>query len=134
MTTQRIDAFIKGMPILALALLALLVWFVVKRGQVHPIVRSAGLVILIAFIAGIAIRSGPRGIIAFTIFAVAFGIWLGLRGRGGDDRGDDGPDVPDPPDPDPGPGQRADLPPEVLDPEAFDRARAELERELPKSG
>jgi hypothetical protein len=133
-TTQWIDAFIKGMPILALALLALLVWFVVKRGQVHPIVRSAGLVILIAFVAGIAIRSGPRGIIAFTVAAVAFGIWLGLRGRGGDDRGDDGPDMPDPPDPDPGPGQRADLPPEVLDPEAFDRARAEWERELPKSG
>ena len=90
--------------------------------------------ILIAFVAGIAIRSGPRGIIAFTVAAVAFGIWLGLRGRGGDDRGDDGPDVPDPPDPDPGPGQRADLPPEVLDPEAFDRARAEWERELPKRG
>ena len=64
---------------------------------------------------------------------MALGVWLGLRGRG-DDRGDDGPDVPDPPDPDPGPGERADLPPEVLDPEAFDRARAEWEQELPKRG
>ena len=122
------------MPILALALLALLVYLVVKRGRVHPVVRVGSLVLLLAFCAGIAIRSGPRGILAFVIAVIAFGIWLGLRGRGGDDRGDDGPDMPDPPDPDPGPGQRADLPREVLDPEAFDRARAEWERELPKRG
>ena len=123
------------MPILALAFVALLVWLVVKQGRpVHPAVRTAGLMFLIACAAGVAFRTGPRGILVFAIALLAFGVWLGLRGRGGDDRGDDGPDVPDPRDPDPGPGQRADLPPEVLDPDAFDRARADWERELPKRG
>jgi hypothetical protein len=134
-TTQRIGDFIKAMPVLALAFVALLVWLVVKRGSVPPAARTAGLVTFgVVCAAPVAIRAGPRGILVFAVGLVALGVWLALRGWGGDDRRDDGPDVPDPPEPDPGPGQRVDLPPEVLDPEAFDRARAEWERELPKRG
>lgn len=122
------------MLIVASAIFALVVWFSAKRGWLdHPFARAAGLVFLIACVAAIALRAGPLGAAVFATVAVTLGIWWALRGRG-DDPGDDGPDPPDPPDPGPGPGKRAALPAEVLDPDAFDRARAEWERELPKRG
>jgi len=123
------------MLILALAIFTLAVWLFVKRGRpVHPAARAAGLAFLIVCAAVVALRAGPVGTAVFATAAVLLGVWLSLRGRGGDDHRDDRPDAPDPPDPDPGSGERAELLGGVLDPEAFDRARGEWERELPKRG
>jgi hypothetical protein len=63
------------------------------------------------------------GLFLFTLASLA--IWLRLRPPGDDGRGDDRPDPPDEPRPDPGP-DRGD----ALDPDAFDRARAQWEQEL----
>ncbi len=123
------------MLILALAVVTLVVWLLVKRGRpVPPFVRAAALGFVIACAAAVALRAGPVGTAVFATAAVTLGVWLGQRGRGGDDDGDDGPDPPDANDPNPGAGQRAEPPTDVLNPQAFDRARAEWDLELPKRG
>ena len=118
------------MLILAGAIVALLVWLGLRRKQpTDSVALRVGAVCLIAVIAAaLAVRGGPVATALILVTGGALLMWWRLRRRGGDDPGDDGPDPPDPPDPDPGPGARAD----VLDVEAFDRARADWERELPR--
>ena len=114
------------MLILALAILALLVWLVVKRRErpIDPIVVRAALWCAVAFVgAAVALRAGPVAAGLYVGAVMALVVWLRMRGRD-DGPGDDGPDPPDEPDPDPGSGQ-------VLDVDAFDRARSEWERGLP---
>ena len=78
-------------------------------------------------------RAGPlAGLL--VVAAGSFLLWVSMGGFGWGRGGDDGPDPPPDPDPDPGDGERADLPAKRLDPDAFDRARAEWEREAPKRG
>jgi hypothetical protein len=121
------------MLILALGIVAMsLVWLFAKRTRpVNPFIRRAGLGFAIACLcAALAVRVGPT--LGLLLLAVAWlAVWLRLRGRGDDGPGDDGPDPPDEPvpDPDPDPGHL-----EALDQEAFDRARAEWEQDLPKPG
>lgn len=130
MTSRRIGAFIGGVPILALAVVALVAWLVVRRGRpIHPSLRVAGAACVVVAAAVVALRAGPLGTAVAVTAAVTLGLWLRHRGRD-DDGGDDGPDPTDPVDPQAGPGSRAKLPAEVIDPEAFDRARAEWDREL----
>lgn len=134
MTSRRIGAFINGVPILVLAFAALLVWLVVKGERPAPVVlRIAGIAVLIVCAMAVAWRAGPLGAAALATAAVALGVLISRHQRG-DDRGDDGHDPPDAPDPDPGPGHGAEPPAGLLETEAFDRARAEWERELPKRG
>jgi hypothetical protein len=112
------------MLMVALAIVVVpLAWLLLTRTKpIDPVVRRVGVACLVACVAAVlAVRSGPAAI-AF-VAGVALVVWLRLRGRGGDDPGDDGRDPPDDPDPDPGPGQR-------LDPDAFDLARARWEQEL----
>jgi hypothetical protein len=123
------------MLILALgAISASLLWrFFVKREKpVGPVVRwvgsAAGIVCLGLFA---TLRAGPMaGLAVVAVGSIA--LWLSMGGTGGAGPDDDGPSPPPDPDPDPGSGKRADLPSEPLDGTAFDRARAEWERELPK--
>jgi hypothetical protein len=122
------------MPVLGLALVALLVWLFVRRKQpVESVAVRAGVVCAVALIAAaLAVRGGPAATGAVLLASAAgFALWLRMRGAGGDDPGD-GPDPPDEPEPDPGPTQCVDPPVDLLDAEAFDRARAEWERELPR--
>ena len=120
------------MLILALAILVVaLVWLFATRAKpVDPVVRRVGLGFAIVCVAGaLALRVGLAvGLVVIVVSALV--AWLRLRGTGGDDGGDDGPDPPDDPGPDPGHGNgvRHDR----LDPDAFDRARAQWENELPK--
>ena len=130
-TARRIGAFISGVPILAVAIVVLLVWLLVGRTRpVHPFVRAAGLACLSLCAAAVALRAGAVGTAVVATAAMMLGLWLGQRGRGGDDRGDDGPDQPPPVDPDPGAGRRAEPSAGVIDAEAFDRARADWDRDL----
>ena len=123
------------MLVLALGVVSmtLIWWFFVKREEpVGPVVRWVGgsaAIVLLGLLATL------RGGLLAGLLVVAAGslvLWLSMGGRGGGGGGDDGPDPPPEPDPDPSSGKRADLPRERLDQDAFDKARAEWERELPK--
>jgi len=105
--------------------------FVKREKPVGPVVRWTGGAAGIVFVGIVAtLRAGLlAGLLVVAAGSVL--LWLSMGGFGGGGGGD-GPDPPPEPDPDPGPGERADLPAKLLDPEAFDRARAEWERELPK--
>lgn len=117
------------MLIVALAIvLAPLVWLVIKRMQhADPAARGARFLWVIGCLgAALALRVGLSAPVlvrvVLCLFAIgALAVWLHRRGEGGDGPGDDGRDSPA--DPGPGPGHRAALRPERLDPEAFDRAR-----------
>jgi hypothetical protein len=122
------------MPFVVLAIvLAALAWFVMARMRhAEPVPRdrlvrwamtgvAAALALRVAVAAPLALRVA-LGLLA----AGALAVWLRRRGHGGDGP-DDGHDPPVDPDPDPGPGARAVPRPERLDPEAFDRVRAEWE-------
>jgi hypothetical protein len=100
-----------------------LVWLLMTRSApIHPVVRRVGVGLVVAGVGAVlAIRSPPAALAFLAIVGLV--VWLRMRGRGGDDPGDDGPGPPDDPDPSPDPGQR-------LDPDAFDRARARWEQEL----
>ncbi len=121
------------MLILAVALLvALGVWLLAGRGRtVHPVVRTAALAGAVLGAAAVASRAGPVASALAAAIALTLGLWLRGGGGGG---GGGGPGPPGPPDPDPGSGRSADLPAEVLDPDALDCARAEWERELSRRG
>jgi len=119
--------------------LAPLAWLVIKRMQhADPAARGARFMWVIGGLgAALALRVGLSAPVllrvALCLFAIgALAVWLRRRGEGGDGPGDDGSDSPADPGPDPGPGHRAALRPERLDPEAFDRARAEWEHALQK--
>jgi hypothetical protein len=128
------------MLIVALAIvLAPLAWLVIKRMQhADPAARGTCLLWVIACLgAALALRVGLAAPVllrvALCLLAIgALAIWLHRRGQGGDGPGDDGRDSPADPGPDPGLGHRAAPRPERLDPEAFDRARAEWEHALKK--
>lgn len=125
MTSRRNGAFIDDVPILALAVVAIVAWLVVRRGRpIPPFARVAGAACVVVAAAVVALRAGPLGTAVAVAAAVTLGLWLGHRKRD-DDGGDDGTDPPDPVDPPAGPGSRVKL----IDPEAFDRARAEWDRE-----
>lgn len=126
------------MLIVALAIvLAPLAWLVIKRMQLaDPATRGRRLGWVIACLAAaLALRAGLAAPVllrvALGLLAIgALAVWLRRRGQGGDGPGDDGRDPPL--DPDPGPGHRAAPPPERLESEAFDRARAGWEHALKK--
>jgi hypothetical protein len=123
------------MVVLALGIVSvsLIWWFFVKRERpVGPVVRYVGSAVGIVCLGLVTTLRG--GLLAglLVVAAGSFLLWLSMGGFGGGGGGGDGPDPPPEPDPDPGSGKRVDLPAEVLDREAFDRARAEWERELPK--
>ena len=122
------------MLIVALAIVVIpLAWLAGKRVQrVDPAERGALLGRwIIAFLGvGLALRVGltaplPMRIALVVLAIGAFAYWLRRRGHGGG--GDDGRGSPEDPDPEPRPGDR--VAPERLDPDAFDRARADWERE-----
>ena len=125
------------MLILVIALvLAPLAWLAIRRRQRGgPADYGASWRwVLAAFVAALVLRialSAPLALrIALPLLVIgALVVWLRRRGHGGGG-GDDGHDPPVGPDPDPGPGQRAVPPTERLDPEAFDRARAEWEHAM----
>jgi len=128
------------MLIVALAIvLAVLAWLVIKRMQ-HADLAPGGkrfrwaivcLGAALALLAGLAAPVQLR--VALCLLAIgAVAVWLRRRGQGDDGPGDDGRDPPVDPGPDPGPGHRAAPPSERLEPEAFDRARAEWEHALKK--
>ncbi len=120
------------MLILALAfLVVVLVWLFATRARpVDPIVRRVGIGFVIVCVAGaLALRVGlVVGLVVIVVAALV--AWLRLRGTGGDDGGDDGPDPP--PEPDPDPGHDEGLHPDRMDSDAFDRARAKWDNELPR--
>ena len=121
--------------LLLLVVMASLIWlFAIRKQPVTPALRRVGIGFAVAFVcAALAVRAGPAvGLALVTVVLVA--VWLRLRRRGDDGPGDDGRDPPSGPEPDPDPGPQASLRPERLDQDAFDRARAEWERELPKRG
>jgi hypothetical protein len=126
------------MLILALgtAAVTLIWWLFVKREEpIGTVVRWVGGSVGIVLLGLLAtLRGGPlTGL--FVVVVGSLALWLSMGGMGGGGGpGDDGPDPPPEPDPDPSPGKRADLPRERLDTDAFDRARSEWERELPKRG
>ena len=122
------------MLIVALVIvLAPLAWLVIKRTQhVDPATRWRWVITCLG--AALALRAGfaaPLPLrVALVLLAIgALVIWLRRRGQGGDGPDDDGRDPPVDPGPEPRPG-RAEPRPEHLDPEAFDRARAEWEHAL----
>jgi hypothetical protein len=123
------------MLILALGIVAisLMVLFAKREQPVGPVVRwVGGAVGIVGLGLLVTTRAGPlMGLLVVGVGSVV--LWLSTGG-GGDGPGDDDSDPPPVPDPDPGPGERADVPAGRLDREAFDRARAEWERELPKRG
>lgn len=115
--------------------LALLAWLVIKRMQhADPAVRDALLrgvaACLVAAVALRVVLTAPVLLrVALCLLALGtLAVWLRRRGQGGGGPGDDGRDPPVDPSPDPRPGHRAPPHPERLDPEAFDRARAEWEQ------
>jgi hypothetical protein len=122
------------MLIVALAIVVIpLGWLANRRMQrVDPAERGAllGRWIIWCLGIGLALRVGlaaplpVRGAMA-VIAICALAIWLRRRGHGGGG-GDDGRGSPEDPDPGPRPGHREPL--DRLDPDAFDRARAEWER------
>ena len=124
------------MLILALGIVAAsVIWllFVKREKPVGPVVRwvggSAGIVVL-------GLVATLRGGLVAGVLVVAAGsflLWVSMGGLGGGGGGGGGPDPPREPDPDPSPGERADLPPKALDHDAFDRARAEWERAVPRA-
>jgi hypothetical protein len=120
------------MLIVALAIVVIpLGWLANRRMQrVDPAERGAllGRWIIACLGVGLALRVGlaaplPLRVALLVLAIGAFAIWLRRRGHGGG--GDDGRGSPDDPDLGPRPGHR--VPPERLDPDAFDRARAEWE-------
>lgn len=123
---------------LALGIVAVsVIWLLFVRPEkpVGPVVRWAGGSAGIVLLGLVATLRG--GLVAGLLVVVAgsFLLWVSMGGFGrGGGGGDDGPDPPPEPDPDPSPGERADRPRRALDPDAFDRARAEWEREAPKRG
>jgi hypothetical protein len=132
-----VGAIILVMLILALGIVATaLTVLLAKREQpVGPVVRWVGGALGIVCLGLlVTMRAGP--LVGLLVVGVgSFVLWLSMGGGGGGDGpGDDDPDPAPVPDPDPGPGERADVPAGSLDREAFDRARAEWERELPKRG
>ncbi len=111
--------------------LAPLAWFAIKRMQHADPVASGlrvrrvivGIGVLLAVRVGLA--APPVMKAALILLAIgALAVWLRRRGQGGGGHGGDGRD--DPPEPGPDPS------PERLDPEAFDRARADWEHALHK--
>ncbi len=121
------------MLIVALAIVVIpLAWLANRRMQrVDAAERGAllGRWVIICLGVGLALRvslaAPPALRVALLVLAIgAFAIWLRRRGHGGG--GDDGRGSPEDPEPDPRPGHRA--PPERMDPDAFDRARAEWEQ------
>jgi hypothetical protein len=122
------------MLIVALAIVVIpLGWLANKRMQrVDPADRGAllGRWIIACLGVGLALRIGlaaplPLRVALFVLAIGAFAIWLRRRGHGGGG-GDDGDGSPEDPDRGPRPGHRVPL--ERLDPDAFDRARAEWEQ------
>jgi hypothetical protein len=128
------------MLIAALAILLIpLAWLVIQRmPHDDPAANRARWKWVIAGLGAVlALRIGMAGPlplrVALVVLAIAaVAVWLIRRGHGGG--GDDGRDPPVDPDPDPGAGHRATPPPQRLDPDAFDRARAEWEQTLKSSG
>jgi hypothetical protein len=128
------------MHIVAVAIvLAPLAWLVIKRMQhADPAARGTCFLWVIACLgAALALRIGLAAPIllrvALCLLAIgALAVWLHRRGQGGDGPDGDGRDSPADPGPDSGLGHRAAPRPERLDPEAFDRARAEWEHALKK--
>lgn len=128
------------MLVLALAIvLAPLAWLVIRRMQhADPAARGGILRWAIACLGAVlalrvALAAPVLARVALGLLALgALAVWLHRRGHGGDGPGDDGRDPPLDPGPDPRPGHRALPRPERLDPEAFDRARAEWEHALKK--
>lgn len=119
------------MLVLVLAIvLAPLAWVAIKRLQhADPVARRAAMRWAIAVLGiALALRVGFAAPLALRIALVALAlvalaVWLRRRGDGGGGPGDDDREPPVDPDPDPG-GVR--LPQhDRLDPDAFDRARAE---------
>lgn len=130
-------AIVRAMLILVLAiLLAPLAWLAIKRLQhADPVARAALMRWVIALLAialalRVALAAPPALRIALVALAIgALAVWLRRRGGGGGGPGDDGREPPVDPDPDGG----ARLPHhERLDPEAFDRARAEWDEACKK--
>ncbi len=128
------------MLIVALAIvLAPLAWLVIERMQhADPAARGTRLRWVAACLgAALALRVGLAAPVllrvALCLLALCtLALWLRGHGQGGDGPGDDGRDPPVDPSPDPRPGHRA-AHPERLDPEAFDRARAEWAHALKKN-
>jgi hypothetical protein len=120
--------------------LSCVAWLVIERmHHDDPAARATAWRWLMACVGAVlAVRVGMAGPLVLRVALVVFAIaavvaWLIGRGHGGGG-GDDGGEPPVDPDPDPGAGDRAPAPPQRLDPEAFDRARAEWEQSLKRSG
>jgi chromate transport protein ChrA len=115
-----------------LIVVVVLVWIFMTRTQ-SAAARRAGISwAIIGLGAALALRSGPLPLRLLVVAAlvVGFAVWLRRRGGGGGGGGDD-PPAPDP-EPDLGDHAKPRLEDELLDREAFDVARAEWERELPR--
>jgi len=118
------------MLVVALALvLGPLAWLVAKRMRdADPaagatVLRWVGACVLAALVLRVTLVAPLPLKAAICVLAIAaLVVWLRRRGQGGDGPDDGGRDAPV----DPGPDPR----PERLDPDAFDRARAEWERAL----
>lgn len=127
------------MLIVALAIVLAFAWLVIKRLQHGDPAARGGRFrwVIVCLGAALAVRASLAAPVllrvALCLLAIgAVGVWLRRRGQGGDGPGDDGRGPPVGPGPDAGPGHRAASPPERLEPEAFNRARAEWEHALKK--
>ncbi|MEY2517357.1 MAG: hypothetical protein QOJ89_4715 [bacterium] len=121
-------------------LLAPLAWLAIRRmPRDDPAANRARWRSVVACLgAALALRVGMAGpvVLRVALCLLAIGalvVWLRRRGDGGSGPGDDGHDPPIDPDPGPGDAQRAMPPLERLDPDAFDRARAEWEHTADQS-